>query len=61
MIGSKRKIKEIFTRLEAEGVEKSFLGLVHAPIGVAIRSQTPEEIAISIAAELISIRNMEEK
>jgi xanthine dehydrogenase accessory factor len=61
MIGSKRKIKEIFSRLEAEGIEKSLLNLVHAPIGIPIRSQTPEEIAISIAAELISVRNTEEK
>ena len=61
MIGSKRKIKEIFTRLEAKGIDRSVLESVHAPIGVPIGSQTPEEIAISIAAELISVRSKEEK
>ncbi|MFX1508056.1 MAG: XdhC family protein [Promethearchaeota archaeon] len=57
MIGSKRKVKEIFSRLESEGVDPSLLERVHAPIGVPIRSQTPEEIAISIAAEIIDVQN----
>lgn len=60
MIGSKRKVKEIFSRLEVKGVEKQKLIEVHAPIGLSIGSQTPEEIAISIAAELIFIRNKED-
>ena len=57
MIGSKRKVKEIFSRLESEGVDPRLLERVHAPIGVPIRSQTPEEIAISIAAEIIDVQN----
>ncbi|MFX0152272.1 MAG: XdhC family protein [Candidatus Hodarchaeota archaeon] len=60
MIGSKRKVKEIFSRLKAQGVCISQLEKVHAPIGVPIGSQTPEEIAVSIAAELIKVRNVEE-
>ncbi|WP_455139865.1 xanthine dehydrogenase accessory protein XdhC [Candidatus Hodarchaeum mangrovi] len=60
MIGSKRKIKEIFSRLEARGVQKQRLDEIHAPIGLSIVSQTPEEIAISIAAELILVRNKED-
>jgi xanthine dehydrogenase accessory factor len=60
VIGSKRKIREIFNRLESKGIDRKVLDSIHAPIGVPIRSQTPEEIAISIAAELISIRNMED-
>ena len=61
MIGSKRKIGEIYNRLETKGIERSLLETVHSPIGIPIKSQTPEEIAISIAAELISVRNVEEK
>ena len=61
MIGSKRKVKEIFSRMESKGITRDILNFIHSPIGVPIKSQTPEEIAISIAAELISIRNKEEK
>ncbi|MHA1214237.1 MAG: XdhC family protein [Candidatus Hodarchaeales archaeon] len=57
MIGSKRKVKEVFSRLEKEGINKELLDLIHAPIGIPIGSQTPEEIAISIAAEIIKVRN----
>ena len=60
MIGSKQKIKEIFSNLENKGVERKLLDIVHAPIGIPIGSQTPEEIAVSIAAQLIAIRNSEE-
>ncbi|MHA2176140.1 MAG: XdhC family protein [Candidatus Hodarchaeales archaeon] len=59
LIGSKRKIREIFNRLESKGVDRKILDSIHAPIGISIRSQTPEEIAISITAEMISIRNKE--
>jgi xanthine dehydrogenase accessory factor len=61
MIGSKRKVKEIFSRVESKGVSREKLSSIHSPIGVPIKSQTPEEIAISIAAELISVRNKEVK
>lgn len=57
MIGSKRKVKEVFSRLESQGIDPDILERVHAPIGVPIRSQTPEEIAISIAAEIIDVQN----
>ena len=60
MIGSQRKVKEVFSRLLNKGVEKQFLDIVHAPIGLSIGSQTPEEIAVSIAAQLIAVRNSEE-
>jgi xanthine/CO dehydrogenase XdhC/CoxF family maturation factor len=56
MIGSKRKIAVIFEDLMHEGVPKEKLDRVHAPIGIAIRCITPEEIALSIAAELVSVR-----
>ena len=57
MIGSKVKVKEIYTRLTSQGIDPSLLERVHAPIGVPIKSQTPEEIAISIAAEIIDVQN----
>ncbi len=60
MIGSERKVKEIFSRLESQGIDPQLLEKVHAPIGIPIGSQTPEEIAISIAAEIIKVRNKKE-
>lgn len=57
MMGSKRKIKTIFENLIAEGVEPAKLEKVHTPIGLEIEANTPEEIAVSIAAEIISVKN----
>ncbi|MGA3161988.1 MAG: XdhC/CoxI family protein [Terracidiphilus sp.] len=56
MIGSGRKVLTIFQQLEAEGVARESLQHVFAPIGLEISAATPEEIAISIVAELIAIR-----
>lgn len=56
MIGSQRKNAAVFDRLRAEGVPDAALARVHAPIGLAIGAETPEEIAVSIAAELIETR-----
>ena len=58
MIGSKRKIKLIFEDLLARGISREALARVHAPLGFAIGSQTVPEIAISIVAELIAVRNL---
>lgn len=58
MIGSKRKIRLIFDDLLAEGVSQESLDTVHAPVGLEIGSQTVMEIAVSILAELISVRNL---
>ncbi len=57
LIGSKRKIKLIFEDLLAEGVSAESLTAVYAPLGIDIGSQTVPEIAVSIAAELVSHRN----
>lgn len=54
MIGSKRKVKEIFESLKRDGISKRLLERVHAPIGLSIGAETPAEIAISIMAEIIS-------
>jgi xanthine dehydrogenase accessory factor len=58
MIGSKRKIKMIYEDLQAKGIRAEDLQKVHAPLGFAIGSQTVEEIAVSIVAELIACRNL---
>ncbi len=57
MIGSKRKIEQMFNTYKAEGIDGTWLQKVHAPAGINIKSETPEEIAVSIAAEMIRIKN----
>jgi xanthine dehydrogenase accessory factor len=56
MIGSKRKLIEISKVLESEGVPAEKLERVYSPIGLDIGALTPEEIAVSIVAELIAVR-----
>ncbi|MBM4323093.1 MAG: XdhC family protein [Deltaproteobacteria bacterium] len=56
MIGSKKKIHTLYKNLLAKGVSKGVLDRVHAPIGLDIGSETPEEIAVSIVAQLIKTR-----
>jgi xanthine dehydrogenase accessory factor len=56
LIGSRRKIKTIFERLRAAGVPEEQLARVHAPIGLPIGGETPAEIAVSIAAEMVQVR-----
>lgn len=56
MIGSKKKIKTLYEDLMKKGVPKEALDRVYAPIGIDINSETPEEIAVSIVAELIKAR-----
>lgn len=56
VIGSRRKIATLLARAQDLGTSPEALVEVHAPIGLSIGAETPEEIAISIAAELIGIR-----
>jgi xanthine dehydrogenase accessory factor len=56
MIGSKRKRDACYSALLEEGVPQEDLDRVHCPIGLAIGAETPEEIAVSIVAELIRVR-----
>jgi xanthine dehydrogenase accessory factor len=56
MIGSRRKRDALYAALLEEGFTQSDLERVHSPIGLAIGAETPEEIAVSIVAELISQR-----
>jgi xanthine dehydrogenase accessory factor len=56
MIGSRRKRDLIYKQLIQEGYTQKELDRIHAPIGLAINAETPEEIAVSIVAELIRVR-----
>ncbi|MBA7483129.1 hypothetical protein ES707_18640 [subsurface metagenome] len=56
MIGSKTKNKAVYSHLLAKGISQELLDKVHAPIGLNIQAQTPEEIAVSILAEVIQAR-----
>jgi xanthine dehydrogenase accessory factor len=56
MIGSKRKRQIIYEKLLEEGFSDNDLARVHSPIGLAIGADTPEEIGVSIVAELIKVR-----
>ena len=56
MMGSKRKVTGIFQELQKEGIPAEIFSNVHAPIGLDIGADTPEEIAVSIVAELIACR-----
>lgn len=54
MIGSRRKVKVVYEKLKADGVSDEQFARVHAPVGVDIGAVTPEEIAISVVAEMIA-------
>lgn len=56
MIGSRKKVETIFGNLKKKGVSAEKLNSVHAPIGLDIGGKTPEEIAVSIVAEMIQER-----
>jgi xanthine dehydrogenase accessory factor len=56
MIGSRRRVRGIISRLTEEGMEQAALSRINSPIGLAIGAQTPGEIALSIMAEMVSVR-----
>ncbi len=56
MIGSKRKVLSVYKALENEGYKPEEFERVYAPMGLEIGALSPEEIAVSIAAELIAVR-----
>ena len=61
LLGSAAKIEKMFSGYCKEGIAESALQKIHASIGLPINSQTTEEIAISIAAEIIAVKNQKEK
>lgn len=56
MVGSRRRVRAAFRALLDAGVPAGRLAAVHAPIGIDIAAETPEEIAVAIAAELVAVR-----
>ena len=56
MIGSKRKVINVIRELEKEGISRAAFERIHAPMGLDIGAISPEEIAISVAAEMIAVR-----
>ena len=57
MLGSKEKIATLFQNMIADGFDKDRIAKVYAPIGIDIKSETTQEIAISVAAQLIRVKN----
>ena len=57
LIGSRAKVARIYDALGAEGMPPELLTRVHAPIGLDIGAVTPQEIAVSILAELIAVKH----
>ena len=57
VLGSRAKMKTLLKNLENENFDKSKLARIRTPIGLKINSRTPEEIAVSIAAEIIAVKN----
>lgn len=62
MIGSRRRVLSVFKKLAGEGVAEDAFKRVHAPIGLRIGARSPQEIAVSILAEIIDhVNNPEHK
>jgi xanthine dehydrogenase accessory factor len=56
LMGSQRKVGLVFKALQEEGVGEEQLARVYAPVGLDLGAETPEEIALSIMAEMIMLR-----
>src|ERR1700722_2930836 len=61
MVGSKRKAITVFRELTREGLKPDFFDRVHSPVGLDIGAVTPEEIAVSVVAEMIAARRHAER
>jgi len=57
MMGSAEKVSHLKNDIKANGITSRQLQSIHSPIGLTIKSRTPEEIAISIAAQVIQLQN----
>jgi xanthine dehydrogenase accessory factor len=56
MLGSKRRVITVVDNLKKQGASEAALARVHAPIGMEIHAETPQEIAVSIMGEIIAAR-----
>ena len=61
VLGSMKKIETMLTEYRTDNFPDAWLAALHAPAGLAINSHTPEEIAISISAEIVSVKNWIDK
>ena len=61
LMGTKVKIANIFGKLRENGVSRDKLDPIYAPVGLQMDSDAPEEIAISVAAQILQERNMTKK
>ena len=61
MIGSRKKIQTVYRNLEEKGIPAEKFRRVHAPIGLDIGALTPEEIAVSIVAQMIQVRRQKKE
>ncbi|MFN0140459.1 MAG: XdhC family protein [Pyrinomonadaceae bacterium] len=57
VLGSRAKMKTLLKALDDDGLDRDRIASIHTPVGLAINSRTPEEIAVSIAAEIIAVKN----
>jgi xanthine dehydrogenase accessory factor len=57
LLGSKFKTSKMMNEYRSSGIKEEWLQRIHAPAGLDIKSETPEEIAVSIAAEIIRVKN----
>lgn len=55
MIGSRRRVRATYVQLVEEGFDRSLIEGIHAPVGLDIGAETPEEIAVAVAAELVML------
>jgi xanthine dehydrogenase accessory factor len=56
MIGSRRRVRATYVQLIEDGMDRALLDRIHAPVGLDIGAETPEEIAVAVAAELVLVR-----
>jgi xanthine dehydrogenase accessory factor len=57
LLGSRKKIEKMFSDYRLEGIAEGILQKIHAPVGIPVNSQTPEEIAVSVAAQIVQVKN----
>ena len=57
MLGSKKKIRGVYEKLRAQGVDEAALSSVYSPVGLDLGGETPAELAISIMAEILAVKN----
>jgi len=56
MIGSRRRVRATYVQLLDDGIDRALLERIHAPVGLDVGAETPEEIAVAVAAELVMVR-----